>query len=467
MMAEFPIVQFRDTSGGQMSSVSVELLPPNACILSLGFRYDKLGRAYTRPGYSAVGSTVSVGNSCQGIIGFVNAAGTIGRIVAAFGGVSYAWNGSTWNNIGAHGSTTLRVRYASLLDLVFRVGGNSGPASWDGDVLNAFGSNQLTNAPSDGTLVMAYKSKLLIGNTADRVFQSSVPDINGNITWDSTDYIDVNPNDGDNLTAFAKTGTTALFLKHNYIYRWNGTSTDPEPVIDVGTVSQEVVATINGTVYFFSPKGIFQTDGGMPLEISRPIRDVIAAIPAANYPLMCASGDNDRYTLHCGNVTVGGRSYTNLVLEYDVNLKVWGMTEMANKFTAAVLVMASDYSQSVVGGTSLGKIENFDSSTTDDGTPIKFERTVRTFLSSPAETKVVNDLALYLTGSPGSVFSAKTQDGRVYVFGGTVSPVTNVKGKSLQFNGYADFTLSGVTSQASAEWSGFEITRSRSLGRIS
>lgn len=464
---EFPVIPFRDVSGGQMSSVDVLMLPQNAAVLSLGFQYDQLGAAVTRGGYSRVGTTVSNGNACQGIAGFVNAAGTLGRQVAAFNGNSYAWNGSTWTNIGSHTSTTDRVRYAPFLDYVFRVGGGDVTKSWNGNVASSFGTNQLSGAPS-GTLILPFKSKLLIGGNSsfpDRVYMSSVPDVNGNLTWTSTDYLDVNPNDSDNLTAFAKVGTTALLFKHNFIYRWNGTATDAEPMIDVGTISQEVVATVNGTVYFFSPKGVFSTDGGAPAIVSNPIRDVIEAIPATNYPNMNASGDENIYRLHCGTVTVGGRTFTNLALEYDVNLKVWGMTEMADAFTASAFVMSADNSQTVIGGTSTGKVENFDGSTTDDGTGIKFERTVRTYLNSMSDTKVINDITVYLTGSP-AIFSAKTQAGKVYVFGSTSGPVSYIKSKELMFNGYVDLTISGVNSLAPAQWNGFEILRSRTLGSI-
>lgn len=468
-ITEYPTIPFRDQSGGMMSKADRTLLPANAAILSLGFRYADLGRATQRTGYSRVGPVVSSGQACQGLVGFVNAAGTVGRQVAAFGGSSWAWNGLVWTNIGAHASAGARVRYANFLDLVFRVGGGDATKSWDGNVLNIFGVSQLANAPA-GSLVLPFKSKLLIGGNSafpDRVYLSSVPDLNGNITWTSTQYLDVNPNDGDNLTAFAKTGATAMLFKHNFIYRWNGTATDAEPVIDVGTVSQEVVASVNGTIYFFSPKGVFATDGGVPVEVSQPIKNFIDAIPSANYASMCASGDERTYALYCGTVTVGGRTFNNLALEYDNVLKLWGATEYADSFRAATLVMDAIGGQTIIGGTSNGKVEDFDDSTTDDGSAITFERSVRTYLGSEAETKVVNDIAFYLSGCPTALFSAKTKAGKMKVFGNALKPTNIIKGKELKFDGYCDFTISGSNTGAPVEWGGFEILRSRSLGPVS
>ena len=223
---------------------------------------------------------------------------------------------------------------------------------------------------------------------------------------------------------------------------------------------------MNGTVFFFSPKGVFSTNGGAPVQVSNPIMDIIQAIPAANYPTMCSAGDSNTYRLFCGNMTARGRTYANLCLIYDVNTTTWGMTEHADTFTAAALILASDFSQTVIGGTS-GMVMNFDTSTTDNGKGIKFERTVRTFLNALSETKVINDVTLYMAGAASAVFSAKTQEGKKYIFGNTSSPVTFLKGKELMFKGYVDLTISGINSQAPATFNGFEIVRARTLGNIS
>src|SRR3990167_2962398 len=111
MLTEFNNLSLRDCSGGQLSAVEDILIPDSACRLSLGFRYDRIGRAVQRSGYTRVGNCVSA-TACHGLSVFINASGTRNRVVAAYGGTNFAYDGTSWYNIGG-GMTTAKVRYAS------------------------------------------------------------------------------------------------------------------------------------------------------------------------------------------------------------------------------------------------------------------------------------------------------------------------------------------------------------------
>lgn len=465
-LTEFPTLPYRDISGGMMSAIDDSLMPDNACRLSLGFRYQYVGKATQRNGYAKLGGTVELNKTCDGITGFVNSAQTRFRVVAAYNGTNYAFDGSTWTNIGGGMSAGTRVRYANLLDYVFRVGGGLATKSWNGDTATSFGNDHLTGAPQ-GSLILSFKSKLLIaGNSSlpDRLYFSTVPTLAGEITWDqSLQYLDVNPTDGDYITALAKTGTQALVFKRNFIYRWNGTSTDAEPMINVGAITQEVVANVNGTVYFFNPRGVFSTDGGIPVEVSRPIKDFIDAIPAANYPSMCSYSDGERYGLFCGTVTVGTRTFTNLVLEYDTNTQIWQPHVFADTFTCfanARLASGADY----LAGAKTTNVETMFTGNDDDGKPIVFERETKRFdFDSRSSTKEINDGMFYLVGAPGSVFEALPTGGNPVKLGTALGDFTefkrrNVRGRSISFK------ISGSNKGNPAVWRGFDILMARSLG---
>ncbi len=456
-----------------MSAVEDAFIPDSACKLSMGFRYDKIGRATQRYGYARLGAAIVNNATSDGLTGFTNSSGSINRVVTAYNGSNYAYDGAVWTNIGGGMNPGTKVRYANLLDYVFRVGGNAPTKSWDGNTANSFGTTHLSGAP-DGNLIIAYKSKLYIGgNTSfpDRAYFSTIPDVNSEIAWDqSLQYLDVNPADGDNLTAFAKTGTQLLFFKRDFIYRWNGTSTDAEPMINVGTISQETVANVNGSVIFFHPKGIFTTDGGAPVEISRPIKNFIEAIPAANYPNMCAYGDEDRFGLFCGDVMVDGRTYQNLVLEYDTNLKVWQPHILGHAFRVFTNAHTSTGTPFVAGAKET-YVETMFSGNTDDSLPIKFERETRRMEFDGLYTqKRLNDFSFYLKNCPGALFEALPVDHER----NPISPVQIgtssegsiiVKGRDVRGNAIS-FRISGSNRSNPAEWCGFDILAGRSMGMI-
>lgn len=469
---EFNNLPMRDVSGGMMSAVEDTYIPDAACRLSLGFRYDHIGRAKQREGYTKLGGLVSATTS-DGLTGFVNAAGTLNRVVTAYGGTNYAYDGSAWYNIGGGMVSGTRVRYASMLDRVFRVGGGADTKSWNGQTASTFDTTQLSGAPN-GSLIQSFKSKLYIaGNSTypDRLFFSTIPDVSGNIDWaQSTQYLDVNPADGDNITALMKTGTQMLIFKKDFIYRWNGTSTDAEPVINVGTISQETVANCNGMIIFFHPKGVFMTDGGIPVEISRPINNFIEAIPASNYSSMCAYADKDRFGLFCGDVTVDGRVFSNLVLEYDVNIKAWQPHVLAHSFRVFATVHDSAGAEFIAGAKS-SYVESMFSGNTDDGEPIVFERETRRMDFDGLYTqKRLNDFSFYLSGAPGSLFEGLPHNEN----GDKLDPVTIgssqegqviVKGKDVRGNKIS-FKISGTNRGTPAEWRGFDILAGRSMGMI-
>lgn len=594
------------------SAVEDVLIPDNGCRLSLGFRFDKVGRAVQRNGYVKIGDTISGGHTSDGLTYSFIFSTTQDTLVAAYNGTNYAnIGGNTWHGIGGGMSAGTRVRYANFLDHVYRVGGAISSATWDGNTADNFvpsayaattlasstttlnanaaigdstltvvstatfpdvghgllesdviswtakdathllgvtgvitahlsgaavsgtgvdpgatilhlasvsafassgmgsldgelfswatkdGTNNLlsgvTNAAGTagilnsyefgdpvvvadmpkGTLIQVYKSRVYVAGipgTPDRLIFSSVPDSSGTaITWNPLgDYFDVNPSDGDSITGLDVAGGLLLIFKRDNLYRWNGTSTDADSIITVGAVSQEVIANVKGTCYFFHPSGVYSTDGGIPVEMSRPVLDFIQAIDPANYGNMCAYSDDQRYGLFCGDVTVNGRVFHNLVLEYDVTTQVWQphvLSDAFRNFTKARVTAGLDY---VAGGAS-GQVNKMFTGNTDAGKPVVFERETKRFdWSGLFTTKVLNDFSFYLSGCPTAIFEAIPLTGSYLpldpvIIGGTKSALAVELGKKVEGNAIS-FRISGSNTKAPAEWRGFEILKGRDLG---
>ena len=130
------------------------------------------------------------------------------------------------------------------------------------------------------SLVYRYAGRLLAAgdpNYPSRIWVSSVVDLSTSpfITWNidpvDGDWIDVNPDDGGQITGFAEASTFLLIFKDTGMYRTDDITTGvtPDNIFNVGATSQEAITICQGVVYFYSGKDIRSTDSGYPQIISR------------------------------------------------------------------------------------------------------------------------------------------------------------------------------------------------------
>ena len=321
-----PLQSLRDLSGGTVTEVVDARLPDNTFRLIQNMDSDFIGALRVRKGTTAIGNQITDNKACLGLYNFRDSgSGANSRQLAVFNNsgdtnaILYYNNSSTWTAVtgGSSFAANNKLRFATFLDYVFMVSPSFiEPKSWNGDSATAIGTTHLSPAPA-GQFINVFKSRLYIAGTSanpDRVFFSSIPTIAGVITWSTTtDYLDVNPADGMNITALANTGTLLLIFKERALYRWNGRATDADLVVDIGTTSQESVASRNGATYFFNPYGIWITDGGYPIRISKPIQRWIDAISSSYHDDVAGVCDDDHYYCSIGDVTVDGVLYSNVV----------------------------------------------------------------------------------------------------------------------------------------------------------
>ena len=72
-----------------------------------------------------------------------------------------------------------------------------------------------------------------------------------------------------------------MIYKQRSLKRWNFDSTFPEDLINIGTQSNESILRARGRNFFFSGPTGYETNGGYPNKISRPIQRIVDAIPAS------------------------------------------------------------------------------------------------------------------------------------------------------------------------------------------
>lgn len=389
------------------NSVDDNLIPDGAVTEVYNFHFDRLGAATVRPGMTALGATGVVSTSnfyTLPCVGLHNAQG--GTLLAAFsnGNTSaiYAFDGSNWGSSrsgdGSPGATldggtasvsirfvdfgsyTVAINFISNTESSMRMWNAGSSRHWE------FTGNPLNLQNMWGyncQLGEVYKNRMyLSGDTStagnpSRLFFSSVISSTGIITWNpTTDYVDINPGDGEGITALKRYSLELEVFKPNYIYRFKTSGVDPDAIIKVGTRSQESVVEGKKGLYFHHDTGFWRYDGGYPVEIGRPISDIFSAIPFSQYASIIGWKDNDHIYWSLGNLTITenylSQTYRNVVARFTESSEIWTMYSYARDIRRAIVYTRGSY-QTIVVGLDFGIVASLDTgSVTDLGEPIPY-----------------------------------------------------------------------------------------------
>ena len=384
-----PEVPIRDFRQGiyRKASISDFLAPEGSVQHALNVNFDTtVGNAVVRPGTTSIAASVS-NLPPQGFSEFVPKTSVAGaEMLLVSNGAGYYWNGSAWGTSDLSIDVSAKVRFATLGGSAFEVNGvNAMHSSVDGATWGT--TNCITSVvPS---LVYRSGNRLLASGYStyqSRVYFSSIiePVASPFITWNvdptTGDWIDINPDDGSNVTAFAETSSTTLVFKANAMYRLNSiqTTTDPQNIFNMGAVSQEAVTACRGLVYFFSGQDICRTDGSFPEQISRfGVQDWIDAIPQANWDKVVAGQDGMNVYFSIGNVTLNVNqdnqmTYNNVVLKFSTRDQTWSVHSYGDYFQYFTQYTNTD-GRLMYGADSTSMVHTMNFGTTDNSRPIFYE----------------------------------------------------------------------------------------------
>lgn len=397
----------------------------------------------------------------------------------------YYYDGVNWNTSSL---TTLanntRNRMTTLGGFEFLTNEQDGmysspdAATWSQGAAN----DCIEVADATPSLIFRYKQRLLAaGDPAlpDRIFFSSIIDPTSTpfITWDTNpttgNWIDVNPDDGGNITGFAETSTFCLVFKDTGMYRLDtvAKTVDPDNIFNVGAVSQEVIVTCMGVTYFFSGNGIYRTNGGYPEQISRAgVQDLIQALTPAQWANVRGGTDGLNVYYSLGDVDLfpnqtNARTITNAWIKFSPRDQTWSVHSYRDYFAYFDQYTNGD-GPLMRGATDNGDVQTVNLGVTDEGTQIAFYlETQDQEMGLRAHSKgISNMLGVYTNNGLSSWFGAR-QDG------GTVKPIimslnkrinvsTNV---NLQGN-YFNFVWSGTSDGASPVLEGYVIEQIQDQG---
>ena len=230
-MANRTIPTYRDFSKGRITdySANTHIIPINSVSNSYNVNFDDtIGSGKVRKGVT--GSVVASGKTPLGIAEFVGLSGTPNYLVSVFSGSSTAtlyYYGGSWT---ASSLTTLsnssKCRFATLGGRIFLVNGSTMLSSTDSVSWGT--TNCITTDSVVPSLIYRFAGRLLAAGYSankDRVYFSSIIDLTASptLTWDTNsstgDWIDINPDDGDNITGFSDVSNVVLVFKRYGFYR--------------------------------------------------------------------------------------------------------------------------------------------------------------------------------------------------------------------------------------------------------
>lgn len=365
------------------TKVSPLLLKDTEVELALNFSLDTTGALTKRNGYDVYASQPVAGKTIVGLYQFTHT-GTpaettqmmVANSAADANTVIYYNNAGTWTLSKADTAITTfnntnRYRFATFLDYVFRVNGTAVVATSTNVDGASWGT---TDAPTVITpsFIRVYEDRVYTARNGaalgSRVYFSGLPS-SDTISWTTaTDWFDVNPDDGDEITALENNGNRLLIFKNRALYRWKFGQVESDRLIGIGTKSQECVKTNLdlGITFFANEYGVYAYTSGRPKKISRKINKWIEACSATDVSLFNAETDDDHYYLYLADsLTVDSRTYTNVMAIYTVSLDAWVIYTLDKPVRVMSKLIVSG-EENIYFGSTNGRTYKFDSGTADD-----------------------------------------------------------------------------------------------------
>lgn len=465
------------------ASVDSNLIPDGAVMDVQNFHFDRIGASAVRPGLAALGSTVL---TARPAVGLHNA--QQGTAIAVFAnGASaaiYTFSAGAWALSLDGGTATVGVRfvdfgsytialnfmYNTYTSMRFWNAGSSRHWHHTGNPINP--QNMWGYANQFGEV---YKSRIyLAGDTSregnsSRLYFSSVISSLGNITWLPTeDFVDINPGDGEGITALKRYSLQLLVYKPNYIYRFRTSGVDPDPLIKVGTRSQESVVEGKKGVYFHHDSGFYRYSDQSPVEISRPIADIVEAIPFSQYSQIVAWNDQDHIYWSIGNITVNefkeNVTYKNCVIRYTESSELWTIYSYANDIRRGTTYNSGTTLTRIVG-TDHGVVATHNSSNLDLGEPIKYRLRTKWYdWGATSTSKVIQEIVAICEKAQGSELMYKTDENLEWKNIGQMKKLSNFFGKlNVRFNRIR-FQVTGVSRSEPPVFLGLEVVKGLNEG---
>jgi hypothetical protein len=376
-------------------AVDSVLVPPDSVQFLKNLHTDVYGALTLRKGMTTLGAQISAGNPVLGMTNYRNNAGTTFQALAKVANDVYAFNGTSWSSVRSSLTVSSKARFTSLVDYVFMVNGNGNEALQTYNGSGNFGTTNAASLPK-GDLIETFRSRIWVGDSSnDRVYYSDVVTTSNTITG-GTSFLQISPADGENVTGLKRHPRALLVFKQNHIYRiFSIDSTDPDPAFRRGTYSNESIIECKSGIYYHHSSGFYRFEFETEQEeISRPIIDIVQAIPRSYYGNITGWDDDDHLYWSIGDITLEGVSFTNIICVYTISTQNWTVYSTSSEIRSAALYDDGTNLFDLVGDDN-GNVLKFNEGTTDNGGPIHYDLITHWLYLSEIKTsrKSVTELA--------------------------------------------------------------------------
>lgn len=263
-------------------------------------------------------------------------------------------------------------------------------------------------------------------------------------TWTAANFVDLFPNDGENITAMVAFGTQLFVFKQSrfFVFYGNSVASDGSSVFNyrvidtgVGVTPRDGAVAANDGVYFMHQTGFYRTTGGAPEKISGNLDAIFSDYKVPPFTTVLGTS----FDLHSGDgspaspVVFGSRvvfptsafalgaSPTSLVYYRDTGeWSVWSSAIGGTMRPQAALVSNSSpvLLWADVGGANSRMFITDRTVTTDDGTNISslYRSGFYTVGNQPTQEAVIQETMIEGTGAP--IFAISKDYGTIPTSGG-------------------------------------------------
>jgi len=360
----------------------------------------KTGEIVKRTGYSLIGNDIELDKPCQGLFGAKFSDGTK-ELIGVFNGSIYKWTGSgNWALITSGSgvlSTTAQIDIVMANNAVYFFDGTSTVPKYNGTAISTVA------AIPKGKYAKWFHNQLHVANisTNKNRLQSSVLGDPETFTGGASSDLDVNPNDGDEITGLQTLKDELFVFKERRV--WAATnfgtaaltlSSVEERATGLGTLSNRSIVNTGNELFYISFSGniphfrsIMRTLYGVIVDngiISQDIEGTMNGLNKAKLENTAGFFDG-RYVWFA--LTNGASTTNNLVLTYDTITKGWSRHTGIN--ASVIIDFSVTTTPQVYFGeaTDVSKAYVFDSSTDDNGTAINFQVISRRYGGDEPEHK--------------------------------------------------------------------------------
>lgn len=262
-------VQGEEFDEGLVSAVPPSTIPPGAAAFIQNVDFSRLhGRIVKRRGIQINQAELVVGgvSKVSGLFHYVKTSGTK-KLMAAAGNDVYEVAGGVWTSRYTGVMAGANCNFVTFKDLLLMVAPTEATKKWDG-VVAAF-VTLLGTPPSNGKFIAVFQNRVWIANTSagkSRVHYSADGNPEDWITAGQAGFMDVNADDGDEITGMVATSQVLIIFKNRSVHVIGGNKPDNfynRPVIQGrGCVAPRSIVSMGPFVIYLSDYGVhsFSTD---------------------------------------------------------------------------------------------------------------------------------------------------------------------------------------------------------------